>query len=198
MKNPAVLRKYPNEEFREIKMHHSLKMNYAVSNKGRLISFTDSINNGRELKGSKQDGYRILKFSIREDGKKIYKHLFFFKIVAEYFLSKTSDEQIFVLHLDYVRDNDDVRNLRWATRDEMLEHGRKSPNVIEAQKKFIEGRYGADGAAKLTSTKVMHIKKILANPKRTTRKKMIAKQFGVSVMQIRRIETGENWSHITI
>ncbi|WP_395045273.1 NUMOD4 domain-containing protein [Flavobacterium sp.] len=198
MKKLPVLRKYPNEEFRQIVMHNSLKMNYAVSNKGRLISFTDSINNGRELKGSLQDGYRILKFAIREDGIKIYKHLFFFRIVADYFIPKTSNEQTFVLHLDYVRDNDDVRNLRWATREEMLEHGRKSPHVIEAQKKFIEGRFGADGASKLTSTKVMHIKKLLANPKKTTRKKMIAKQFGVTVMQIRRIETGENWSHIKI
>lgn len=189
---------FPNEDFREIVMHDSLKLRYAISNKGRIISFKDSMIYGRILNGGFQDGYRIIRFSIKENGIKKYRHLFLFRLVADYFLTKTSDEQTFVVHLDYVRDNDDVRNLRWATREEMLNHGKKSPKVIAAQKKFIEGRFGADAVAKLTSTKVMHIKKLLANPNRTTRKKIIAKQFGVTTMQIRRIETGENWSHIKI
>jgi len=47
-------------------------------------------------------------------------------------------------------------------------------------------------------TKVMLIKKILAKPDRKTRLKMIAKQFGVSEMQISRIKSGENWGHIKI
>jgi uncharacterized protein YjcR len=45
---------------------------------------------------------------------------------------------------------------------------------------------------------VIHIKKLLAKPNRTTRLKMIAKQFGVSEMQISRIKSGENWSHIKV
>jgi uncharacterized protein YjcR len=40
------------------------------------------------------------------------------------------------------------------------------------------------------------IKRKLLNGK--TRLKMIAKQFGVSDMQIHRIKTGENWSHVKI
>jgi len=44
----------------------------------------------------------------------------------------------------------------------------------------------------------MVIKKLLANPKQTTRLKMIAKQFGVSEMQIRRIKSGENWGYIKV
>lgn len=198
MKKLPKLRVFPNEDFREIVMHDSLKLKYAISNKGRLISYSTSMLYGRIVKGTLQDGYRIIRFAIKDDGVKKYRHLFFYKIVAEYFLPKTSDDQTFVLHLDYVRDNDDVRNLRLATREEMLDHGKKSPKVIEAKKKFVEGRFGADAVSKLTSTKVMHIKKLLANPKRTTRKKIIAKQFGVTTMQIRRIETGENWSQVEI
>jgi hypothetical protein len=47
-------------------------------------------------------------------------------------------------------------------------------------------------------TKVMRIKKMLQNPNRKTRIKMIAKQFGVSEMQIFRIKSGENWGHIVV
>lgn len=198
MKKNPKLRVFPNEDFKEIVMHESLKLKYAISNKGRLISFNDSILHGRIINGSLQDGYRIMRFSINDNGVKKYRHLFYFRLVADYFLTKSNPEETFVLHLDYVRDNDDARNLRWATREEMLAHGKKSPKVIEAQKKFVAGRFGADGASKLTSTKVMHIKKLLANPNRTTRKKIIAKQFGVTTMQIRRIETGENWSQVEI
>lgn len=42
----------------------------------------------------------------------------------------------------------------------------------------------------------MLIKKMLADPKRKTRQKMIARQFGVSEMQISRIKSGENWGNV--
>jgi hypothetical protein len=42
------------------------------------------------------------------------------------------------------------------------------------------------------------IKRKLSDPKRKTRMKMIAKQFGISEMQLYRIKTGENWGHVTI
>jgi hypothetical protein len=102
-----------------------------------------------------------------------------------------------VLHLDYVRDNDSLRNLKWATREEFLEHNRKSPHVIQARKNLLEHNIKSDGR-KLTVTKVMRIKKMLQNPNRKTRIKMIAKQFGVSEMQIFRIKSGENWGHIVV
>lgn len=48
---------------------------------------------------------------------------------------------------------------------------------------------------KLTSTQVMHIKLLL---KRERPLKQIAKQFDISEMQVWRIKSGENWSHIKI
>lgn len=191
------IRIYPNEEFREIIVEDKLKLRYAVSNKGRLISFADDINICRELKGGSSDGYRLFKYKIFNDGVIKNKHLFISKLVAEYFLHKTSEDQTYVLHLDRKRDNDDYRNLKWATKEEMEAHSRKSPFVIEAQKKLIEHNLNSDGT-KLTITKVMLIKKLLAKPDQKTRLKMIAKQFGVSEMQIRRIKSGENWSQIKI
>jgi hypothetical protein len=43
---------------------------------------------------------------------------------------------------------------------------------------------------------VRRLKKILNDPNRRTRLKIIAKRFGVTTMQLRRIKTGENWSHV--
>ena len=43
-------RLYPNEEFKEIEINASLQLKYAISNRGRLISFSDDIENGRVLK----------------------------------------------------------------------------------------------------------------------------------------------------
>jgi hypothetical protein len=191
------IRIYPNEKFKEIELDYSLKLRYAISNKGRLISFSENIEDCRLLKGSLSDGYPIFSFRIKKDGKSISKCLFLYKLVAHYFIPKQSEEQTHVLHLDYSRNNDDVNNLRWATKAEMLEHWNKSPKVIQARKNLIEQNLKADGR-KLTTTKVMLIKTILARPEQKTRLKMIAKQFGVSEMQIRRIASGENWGHVKI
>lgn len=196
MKSEKV-RIYPGEEFREIEIDYSLKLRYAISNFGRMVSFTDNIENGRLLSGTKLDGYKVFRFKIYRNGEMINSHFFYYKLVARYFIPKTSENQEHVIHLDYCRSNDYTRNLKWVTADERLEHFRKSPHVIEAQKNFIESNRDGKGS-KLTSTRVMLIKKLLANPNRKTRIKMIAKQFGVSEMQIFRIKSGENWGHVKI
>jgi hypothetical protein len=202
-KTKGELKFHPTEKFEKITLegNNKLQLSYAISNYGRLVSFTDKIENGQFVKGTKQDGYRILRYRVRDDNNKIrHKHCFFYKLVAEYFIPKTSDEQIYVLHLNYNRANDYVSNLRWATRSEMLAHGKKSPYVIAAkEKRMAEFRarrkhYGN----KLNSTQVMHLKKMLHNPNRKTRLKIIAKQFGVTTMTLHRIKTGENWGHIKV
>lgn len=191
------IRVYPNEEFREIIIEDKLKLRYAISNKGRLISFINDIKFGRLLKGGTADGYKLFRYKVYNNGKYTYKHYFYSKLIAELFLPKTSEEQTYVLHLDRKRDNDDINNLKWATREEMIEFSRKSPFVIQARKNLLEHNIKANGR-KLTVTKVMLIKKLLAKPDQRTRMKMIAKQFGVSEMQIYRIKSGENWGHIKV
>lgn len=191
------IRIYPNEVFKEIIVEDKLRLRYAVSNKGRLMSFVDDMKFGRLLKGGLSDGYRMFRYSLTVDGKTKTKHQFISKLVAEFFIPKSNEEQTYVLHLDRVRDNDDYRNLKWATRQEMIEHSRNSPFVKQAKLDLIEHNLKADGR-KLTVTKVMLIKKLLAKPNQTTRLKMIAKQFGVSEMQISRIKSGENWSQVKI
>lgn len=196
MKSEKV-RIYPGEEFREIEVDYSVKLRYAVSNYGRMVSFSDEIKNGRLLKGTFSQGYKVFRFKIYRDKKMLNSHLFICRLVAKYFIPKTADDQNHVLHLDYCRSNDQVNNLKWATETERLEHIRRSPHVIQAKKNRLIPATAIDGH-KLTVTRVMLIKKLLANPKQTTRLKMIAKQFGVSEMQIRRIKSGENWGYIKV
>ena len=188
---------YSNEEFREFETDFPLKLRYAVSNRGRLVSFTENIMDGTELKGSYADGYKIFRYGKSVNGKRNYKTLFIYKLVAELFIPKTSKEQQYVLHLDYVRDNDLIKNLKWATYEEKLAHHKKSPHVINSLRKLTEHNLKADGR-KLTTTSVIRLKKILSRPVQNTRIKMLAKQFGISEMQINRIKRGENWSHIKV
>ena len=188
-----MLRLYPSEIFRQIPIDAPLKMNYAVSNYGRLISYTEIFQDGQEIKGGLSDGYRTMRYVIQKDGKKKGYYLMVYKLVAEYFIPKTSEDQKHVLHLDFSRNNDTVSNLKWATREEMIEHSKKSPHVIAARLSR-----GPSKGIKLTSTEVIRIKKMLLNPNRKTRIKIIAKQFGVSEMQLYRIKSGENWGHIKV
>ncbi len=193
-----MLRFFATEVFKEISFDGKLQLHYAISNYGRLVSYTDKPADGRFVKGTTIKGYRIFRYKIRDaDNKLKHRHFFYYKLVADYFLPKTSDDQIYVLHLDYNKMNDFAGNLKWATREEMLEHQQKSPHVQEARRKLVEHNKNRNGH-KLTTTKVMLIKKLLANPNRKTRMKMIAKQFGISEMQLYRIKSGENWGHIKV
>jgi hypothetical protein len=198
-----MFRLLPDEEFKEIEFNQPTKKHYCVSNRGRLASYTESIEDGQIINGTTSDGYRVLKRirSVEEraqsKSKSKTESFFVYKLVAKYFLPKTSEDQIYVLHLDYVRDNDNVKNLRWATYEEKMEHYKKSPHVIKGRTKTIESKIKSDGP-KLTATKVMLIKKMLKDPKGKTRGKMIAKQFGISQTHLKRIERGENWGHIKV
>ncbi|MEW5676655.1 NUMOD4 domain-containing protein [Flavobacterium enshiense] len=192
-----MIRFYPNEEFREFKVEGNRTKRYAISNLGRLISFTDDIKNGTLLKGSLADGYRILRLDNWKNGVKIPQYFLLYKLVAEYFVPKTDENQEYIIHLDFSRDNDKAANLKWVNYEEKMEHYRKSPHVIAGRKKTLSHNIKADGR-KLKETTVIRLKKILLDPNRKTRMKILAKQFGVSEMQLYRIKSGENWGHIKV
>ena len=187
------------EEFKEVQLKGTLRNNYAVSNFGRLVSYQEDIEiDGRVLKGSYVNGYRILRYSYKDDaGKKKYSQNLIYHLVAEHFLAAPTENQEYLLHLDFVKDNDISTNLKWATKDEFRDHFMKSPLYEDGIEKSRKTRQKMDGN-KLSTTDVIRIKKILANPNRKTRLKIIAKQFGISEMQLYRIKSGENWGHIQI
>lgn len=194
-----MLRLLPSEKFLEIEVPSYLRRRYAVSNHGRMISFTDSMSQGRLLANSDNGGYVMFRYQNlnREKGMTRYTMLFVYRLVAELFVERPSEEHKHVIHLDHSRNNDHYKNLKWVTPAEKMEHYKKSPNVLEGQRRFIAQKHTRDGH-KLTITDVIRLKKMISNPNRKTRLKILAKQFGISEMQLYRIKSGENWSHISI
>jgi hypothetical protein len=189
------IKPYPFEVFKIIDIHPSLKLKYALSNKGRLISFTNDILEGNLVKGSKINGYSIFRYKVYENGKTINKHKMFSKLVAEHFLPQPIENQRFILHEDYNKTNNSSENLFWGTSKECVQHGVNSPKFIEAQRR--KSLLDKPTNAKLSVAKVRIIKRML-NSENQTRQKMIAKQFGVTATQIKRIQTGENWGKVKI
>jgi hypothetical protein len=188
-----MVRSYWNEEWKEVKFEEgALKKRYAISNYGRIISFIGEIEDGDYIRGGKLRGYPTLPLRPFGKSKTFYVH----KLVAEQFLTKASDDQSFVIHKDYNKSNNYIDNLQWANKKEMFEHQQKNPLVLEAREKQ-KGRKTQQGH-KLTATQVMRLKKKIMDPNRKTRLKLIAKQFGISEMQLYRIKSGENWAHIEV
>jgi hypothetical protein len=185
------------EEFRQIIIEHPLQKKYAVSNQGRIISYTDDFLSGREIKCAITEGFRVFRYQTRENGKRKDKGFLVYKLVAQYFIPNDNPERTMVIHLDFSKDNDRVENLKWATRREQIDFQSKNPNVIANKARIIEFNKKADGA-KLTSTQVIRIKKMLQRPDNKTRLVMIAKQFNITTQQLYRIRTGENWGHIKV
>jgi hypothetical protein len=196
------LRFYPTEVFKEISLgedDNNLQRYYAISNFGRLISYRDKIENGSFVKGSLQDGYRIWRYRISVNDKAVcYRHRFFYKLVAEYFIPKRSAKQVYVLHLDRDRSNDHVDNLRWATKAEMLRHSRKSPFVKAARKRLLPLLWAKKGGRKLSEDQVLSLKQQLLAPNSKTPVKTLALQYGISEMQIFRIRSGKNWGDVKV
>ncbi len=189
-----MLRTLPGEKFARFIPEDPLVYGYCISNYGRLIRFKQGFDqDAMLLKGGISEGYRTFVYRIKSDGVDRSKSLMLYKLVASAFIPRTSEDQLHVIHLDYDRGNDTFKNLKWATREEMLKHGQKSPKVIEARKNRppIESR-------KLNTTQVIRLKKLLMDPNRKTRIKMLAKQFNISEMQVFRIKRGENWAHVEV
>jgi hypothetical protein len=189
-----MIKLFPFEDFREISLNSSMRLRYAISNRGRLVSFKNDILEGNIVKGSTINEYRIFRYKIYEDGKIINRHKLIGRMVAETFLVKPTEEHNFVLRHDFDKTNDNVTNLRWATNQEMYEHSQKSDKMVQARTK-VAGKQPHSPNAKLTAGKVKVIKRLLAKPGKT-RQNIIAKQFGVSATQIKRIARNENWADV--
>lgn len=160
---------------------------YEVSNYGRLKSFQGSLTTGMIIKGSVIQGYRTL--NIRVDGGKTINR-YIHKLVAQLFLELPKEDENFVIHLDFDKHNNRAENLKWATKDGMIDHNRQNPAVIN---KIIPKR---TKNYKLTESKVIMIRKLLKSDK--SRLKMIAKQFGITHTQLNRIKTGVNWKQVKV
>jgi hypothetical protein len=189
---------YPDEKWKELELENKAGLKYALSNYGRLVSFSDSISNGYLLKCSQNKGYKLFRHYVYNDGKKTLKSFYLHKLIAELFIPTKKPDQVYVIHLDYVKDNNKVSNLRWANKVELQDHQNRNPIVQKDRERLLRFNKVSDKGYKLTEEKVRVLKRKLFSTKFQTRVKMLARQFGVSEMQVYRIKSGENWGHVKI
>jgi hypothetical protein len=182
-KNPAKIRFFASERWKElpIKKGATLKR-YAISNHGRIASFTGRIDEGSILKTRLTQRYPSI--TIKISGKNI--NYYIHRLVATHFCTKATPRHNFVIHLDHKKENNKAGNLKWVKHAVQIEHAKKDPAFV-AQLRPLEGK-------KLNADKVKIIKGKIREGK--IRMKDLARKFKISEMQLYRIKSGENWSHV--
>lgn len=188
-----MIKNLKNEEWKELKMPKgALRYKYAISNQGRIASFTKKIDDGKVLNGTSIGGYPTLNVKPFGENKTYYIH----KLVAELFIKKTSPKQKFVIHKNHKKENNQIKNLQWAAKEEMEMHQQKSPLVLKAREERMNKPVYK--GHKLTVGIVKQIKRKIFSKSRSQSMKEIAAHFDISEMQLYRIKSGENWSHVEI
>jgi NUMOD4 motif len=187
-----MIKKIAGERWKVADFPNSLQKKYAISNKGRLASFGESVFiDGILLKGSLQQGYKIMRYTVVSRKKKRFEFVFFHKLVALYFCKQKSPLHNKVIFKDYNRKNIVAENLKWATVEEQYVHSTGSPAYAAANLR----RHKPVKGPRLDIEKVRRIK--LALQAGATLKELAVK-YKVSDMQIHRIKTGENWGHVKV
>ena len=190
-----MIKFFYNEKWKEFSLGYNSQKRYAISTYGRLMSFMDKMKEGEILKGSLTSGYRSFRYRIFGNKKVINRNLLLHRLVAEQFLLKENEAQIFVIHIDFDKTNNSVDNLQWVTKEQMEIHNKKNPAVIQSISNMVEAIHQGK-RYKLNPSKVLFIRGKLDDPQRKTRMRLLAKQFGVSEMQLYRIKRRENWGHL--
>ncbi|MFN4286660.1 MAG: NUMOD4 domain-containing protein [Lacibacter sp.] len=187
-----MIKKLDGEKWKDADFPKSLRKKYAVSNKGRVASYTHNLfEDGTLLKGSLQEGYRIMRYNVYTKNGKRYEFVFFHTLVAKAFCKQKSPRHNKVIFKDFNRKNLNADNLQWVTPEEQYAHSIKSPQYLKASKRLRQPVKGPQ----LDVEKVKKIKKALKEGKTL---KALAAKYHVSDMQIHRIKTGENWGHVKV
>lgn len=154
---------------------------YKISDFGKMISYKRS-ESGETLKFSTIKGYKAV--SLKDfNNRRVKKYVH--KLVAMHFLPEPSEDQKYVIHLDYNKTNNYYKNLRWATEKEKNEHLHKVHVFTNRKEKITR--------SKLNIEKIQILRRKINDPDRKTRLKMIARQFGISENHLYRIKRGEQW-----
>lgn len=167
----------------------SLRNRYAVSSQGRIASFREEVlEDGKLLNGSITTGYRTLNLHRPDNKGTLYIH----REIAKLFLPKPSPKHKYVIHKNHNKLDNHIKNLKWATLEEMIAHQQKSPAKIAYKERQANRTVGL----KLTAAQVRRIKDMLSSDKRKLTIKQIADKYSVSEMTLYRIKSGENWGSV--
>jgi hypothetical protein len=166
-----------------------LRKKYALSSSGRVASYSEDITeDGKLLNGSLTTGYKTLNLHRPGNNGTLYIH----REIARLYLKKNTPKHRYVVHLNHNKLDNSVKNLKWATLEDMIRHQQKSPAKI-AYKKIQANR---TVGLKLTASQVKTIKKTLSSKNRQLTIKKLADKYGVSEMTMYRIKSGENWGRV--
>lgn len=167
--------------------HESKTMDYYVSNYGRVKAYSRKFNTWRLTQGSK-DKRGLYNISFRST-ENINVRFFIHKFVAEHFVDKPTEDCEYIIHKDGNKTNNHFSNLLWMTHRDWIEELKRRGSFKPKQKMERKAKH-----IKMTPAKVALLKRSLLMGK--TRKKMLAKRFGITHTQLNRIESGENWGDI--
>ena len=186
-----MIKKLSGEEWKPLQFAgwKQLRKKYALSTHGRVASYTEDIlEDGKLLNGSLTTGYKTLNLHRPGNNGTLYIH----REIAKLFLKKSSPKYKYVIHINHRKTDNSVKNLKWATLEEMIEHQQNSPAKIAYKKVQANRTVGL----KLTAVQVKSIKKVLGSKNRNITIKLLAEKYGVSEMTLYRIKSGENWGRI--
>ena len=166
-----------------------LRKKYALSSAGRIASYSEDIlEDGKLLNGSLTTGYKTLNLHRPGNNGTLYIH----REIAKLFLKRKSVKEKYVIHINHDKTDNAVRNLKWASLEEMIGHQQQSPAKIAYKQVQANRTVGL----KLTSTQVKAIKKTLTSRTRNVTIRQLADKYSVSEMTLYRIKSGENWGRI--
>lgn len=191
VKNILMIRKLNGEVWKTMKFSGSsgLRNKYAVSSNGRIASFRDDVlEDGKLLNGSITTGYRTLNLHRPDNKGTLYIH----REIAKLYLPKPSPKHKYVIHKNHNKLDNNIRNLKWATLEEMIAHQQKIPAKIAYKERQANRTVGL----KLTAAQVRKIKDLLNSDNRKLTIKQIADKYAVSEMTLYRIKSGENWGSV--
>lgn len=163
-----------------------LRSNFKVSSFGRVISYpSNSPNEPILLSGYKNAGYHAIPTK-KKDGKNtlIYVH----KVVAALFVPNPEEHKKLVFR-DRNRTNCKADNLQWMGKEDFAD-------VMRERKNAYYYNPNHKPKAKLTTAKVAMLKKMINDPNRKTRYKIIAKRFDINISTLFSIKRGDSWSEV--
>jgi len=95
-------------------LHH-----FKLSNYGNVVKIKKGTGPEIPFEPKNIGGYKYISFTtLNKTRETIYLH----RLVAEFFVEATDQEDIFVLHKNYDRDNNRFDNLKWVTSKEFYKH----------------------------------------------------------------------------
>src|SRR6187399_2728468 len=121
-----MIRKITGETWKPLQFPgwKQLRKKYALSSMGRVASYSEDIlEDGKLLNGSLTTGYRTLNLHRPGNNGTLYIH----REIAKLFLKNKSPKHRFVIHVNHQKTDNSVKNLKWATLEEMIAHQQNSP-----------------------------------------------------------------------